>query len=104
MYVPFLSLRLWSMKIEKIDGKYTRRRSRILFICLFESNEKKYIQSECKMNVILIKIYLIERKNEEKYYPGETIGGMKCDEGRKIIGLKVSFRLDILSPPLKATF
>lgn len=55
-------------------------------------------------NVILIKIYLIERKNEEKYYPGETIGGMKCDEGRKIIGLKVSFRLDILSPPLKATF
>lgn len=29
---------------------------------------------------------------------------MKCDEGRKIIGLKVSFRLDILSPPLKATF
>lgn len=48
MYVPFLSLRLWSMKIEKIDGKYTRRRSRILFICLFESNEKKYIQSECK--------------------------------------------------------
>lgn len=47
MYVPFLSLRL-SMKIEKIDGKYTRQRSRILFICLFESNEKKYIQSECK--------------------------------------------------------
>lgn len=67
-------------------------------------NKRKYNNRNVKRNVILIKIYLIERKKGEKYYPGETIGGMKCDEGRKIIGLKVSFRLDILSPPLKATF